>query len=322
MLTCAECARPFPIERGVPRLLLGRELTRTRRGFTAQWRLRSRKAFEPRQTLYGQNVDGLVRWFFDAALGVPAAGDWMLDAGSGSGEKSAAAARQFPRLQVVAMDLADTVADDDGTGALTNLHRVQADVMTPPFRTGAFQHIVSWGVLHHTPNTRAAFAAIRRTLAPDGGLLIWIYPHGSEDSMMRLYYQARDWHFLGLGHRLHPEVRLLMVRLYCLVSMPALVYIYRTKFIPRYRDLPYCVWEGVTLKDIYQSSCFMLYDCLTPEFQFRHRRAEVLNWFLESGLTEVATDDKGHYWGRTPVAAPAPRPTLAVAQAGRNEECR
>lgn len=298
-LVCTGCACRYPIERGVPQLLVGQELTRTGRGFSFQWRQRFLNTFERRETLYGHDIDALVRWFFTAAFKQPRFDGWMLDAGSGSGEKAIAAARQHPELQVVAMDIVETL---DITAAHSkdapNLHFVRGDVMHPPFKPHSFQQVVSWGVLHHTPDTRLAFGAVSPLVAQDGSLIVWLYPHPSEDRLMKWYYQTRDWHFLGLGHRLPNRLRLWLVRAYCAVALPLLVYLSRTEYVSRYRGCTYVRLDGIGVKDIYEMSCFLLYDSLTPEFQFRHRREEVLGWLRKDGFVDEATDGLGHYWGR------------------------
>ncbi len=51
----------------------------------------------------------------------------------------------------------------------------QGDAETLPFRDRSFDLVYSWGALHHTPGTEAAFGEIRRVLAPEGILKAMIY---------------------------------------------------------------------------------------------------------------------------------------------------
>jgi uncharacterized protein YbaR (Trm112 family)/ubiquinone/menaquinone biosynthesis C-methylase UbiE len=297
-LSCASCGGSFPIDRGIPRLSAGEELKLTARGFAAQWRLRARRRFERPGVLYGQDIEALTRWLvaecFDAA-GAPAG--WFLDAGCGSGEKAAAIARQHPGVQVVAMDVADAV-DLWSTYGADNLHFVQGDVMHPPFRAQAFANVLSWGVLHHTPDTRRAFGRVASLVGFGGRLVVWIYPDPSDDAVAAAYYRVRDRHFLGIGHRLPDTLRLWLVRLYCLLLAPALLRFFSNVIAPRYRDCGYVRLGNLSFFDKYETVTFILYDNLTPEYQFRHSQREVIQWFLESGFEAVDSDGLGHFWGR------------------------
>jgi SAM-dependent methyltransferase len=50
-----------------------------------------------------------------------------------------------------------------------------ADAETLPFEDASFDIVYSWGVLHHSPNTKAAIAEVRRVLRPGGTARIMIY---------------------------------------------------------------------------------------------------------------------------------------------------
>lgn len=60
-------------------------------------------------------------------------------------------------------------------GHLPNTHFVQADALQLPFPDGAFDVILSEGVLHHTPSTRDAIASAARALRHGGGLYFYVY---------------------------------------------------------------------------------------------------------------------------------------------------
>ena len=51
----------------------------------------------------------------------------------------------------------------------------QADAEALPFEDGSFDLVYSWGVLHHTPDTKRAFAEAHRVLAPGGEIRAMIY---------------------------------------------------------------------------------------------------------------------------------------------------
>jgi ubiquinone/menaquinone biosynthesis C-methylase UbiE len=51
----------------------------------------------------------------------------------------------------------------------------QTDAERLPFADGSFDGVYSWGVLHHTPDTAAAFREVNRVLRPGGWLRAMIY---------------------------------------------------------------------------------------------------------------------------------------------------
>lgn len=295
-LGCVACAASWPIRGGVPRFVGAEADPPTREAFAGQWRLRREGHFEPGARLYGHDVDGLVCWVFDEALGGAPAGSWVLDAGCGSGEKAAALARRRPDLQVVAFDLSDGV-DTVAPTAPPNLCLLQADVLAPPLRAGAFDRAWSYGVLHHTADPAAGFAAVARALGPDGRLFVHLYPDPEESPGLRTYYTIRDVHFRGRGHTLSPRVRLWACRVYVAGAAPWLWLRQRRDlahaeatmpFLRIGRDPPWRAW---------QSGVFIVYDDISPPRQSRHRREEVERWFREAGLGRPETDGVGHWWG-------------------------
>ena len=52
---------------------------------------------------------------------------------------------------------------------------VQANLYEPPFARESFDFIYSIGVLHHTPDTRTAFARVAATVKPCGKFAVYLY---------------------------------------------------------------------------------------------------------------------------------------------------
>jgi SAM-dependent methyltransferase len=100
----------------------------------------------------------------------------ILEAGTGLGGDSARFARLAPRADVVAIDLSvgiDVAAKH--FGGPPNLHYMQADIMRLPFRPGSFDFVSADQVIHHTPDTRQAFANLAGLLAPGGVFATYVY---------------------------------------------------------------------------------------------------------------------------------------------------
>jgi arsenite methyltransferase len=102
----------------------------------------------------------------------------MLDAGCGSAySASILFETRFPKLRYVGVDISRAVdvaarrfAEKNIDGAI-----VQADLMRLPFRDGAFDIVFSEGVLHHTPSTQAALAAVVKKARRGGAVAFYIY---------------------------------------------------------------------------------------------------------------------------------------------------
>ena len=52
---------------------------------------------------------------------------------------------------------------------------VQGDVTNPPFKKEAFDIAYSWGVMHHTPNTRNTFKTLSNLVKDKGIFGIYVY---------------------------------------------------------------------------------------------------------------------------------------------------
>jgi SAM-dependent methyltransferase len=167
-LDCAPCGRWYPIERGIPRFVVGHPADAS---FGYQWNV-----FRQEQ-LDSSNGTAISARRFHAETGWTASdldGAWVLDIGCGAGRFLEIAAQYS--CEAVGVDVSNAI----DAAALTlkgrpNAHLVQADVYRLPFRPGTFDACYCIGVAQHTPDPQRALAALPRLLKPGGRLAVTVY---------------------------------------------------------------------------------------------------------------------------------------------------
>lgn len=153
------------------------EQAKTNETFSDKWRRFKQYGLEP------EHKEFLFGWYCKK-LGVPdivalkqfyAGKDRVLEVGPGSGFNTRFIAENCPG-QVFALDVSDAAFTTfENTRHLENCCVVQADLMDAPFHDETFDFIIADGVLHHTPNTRAAVEALYRKVRPGGQFFFYVY---------------------------------------------------------------------------------------------------------------------------------------------------
>jgi uncharacterized protein YbaR (Trm112 family)/ubiquinone/menaquinone biosynthesis C-methylase UbiE len=305
VLICTSCGRHYPIEKGVPRLAKATEdVTEISRRYSFQWLSRWQGRFETTVgRCYGLDDETYVGWVNEQlqwSRGA-AAGEWILDAGCGAGQKTEILARLCPRQNVVGLDLGveplEMAASSFGTRP--NLDYVQGNILQPPFKARQFDYGISLGVLHHTPDTRRAFAAFRRLLRDETACVIWIYPTYQEGPEWQLPYFARDFLLLNEGHRIPPNLLRWIAYMFVLTGYPIVDRFFTKHFRRINKDLPFFDIDRMTRRERFSAEVFFAFDTCLPRYQFRHSVKEVESWFVEEGLAPIS---RAHsfYWAATP----------------------
>ena len=288
-LRCVGCARTFRVDGRVIDFVdaLG-EQEQTSRSFGFQWKGFWKGLFD-RGDVYGVGFEETRRYFL-ASTGLTEsqlAGMKILDAGTGSGRVAHALTGTGCRLYAVDIHdgLRTIAAQLAERGDVTFFH---ADLLNLPFKDATFDCIWSSGVLHHTPDTRAAFHSVSRTLKPGGRAFIWLY--GTELNHYRIFR-----HLLPFAHWLPTRVvyalsAALALPLYAGFNVAlALLRLRSAGKPPPYRLL------GFTVEDLrpksYRAILLNLFDQLHPRYQREHSVAEVRSWFEEEGFDEIATTE-------------------------------
>ncbi len=135
----------------------------------------------------------------------------VLEIGVGMGSDHLRWADSGPR-RLVGVDLTDRAIEFTRehlslNGRSSELRRADAESL--PFDEASFDIVYAWGVIHHSPDTRAAVAEIHRVLRPGGAARIMIYHSPSMTGLMLWARYAllagRPWRSLRSIHAEHLE---------------------------------------------------------------------------------------------------------------------
>jgi SAM-dependent methyltransferase len=173
--SCARCRRQYDAPDGIPNLRLPGDA-----------RVEAVRQFYQRTPFPGYPPRDTVAWLraraersdFARQLDRAIAGDARIaEIGCGTGQMSLYLARG-DRV-VVGADLTREslriAADAARRFAIDRVLFVETDLLTPGLRSGAFDVVYASGVLHHTPDPRAAFARLVRLVRPGGTVVIGVY---------------------------------------------------------------------------------------------------------------------------------------------------
>jgi arsenite methyltransferase len=220
----------------------------------------------------------------------------ILDAGCGNGRDVRRLAALCPQTKVVGVDVSDAVDTAiENTNHLLNVSIIRDNISAPAhLEPLSFDCIYSFGVMHHTPNTKAALASLVGLLRPGGEIVFTIYRRKSPmreftDDYVREALQSmtpeQAWKEMEsithLGKALSdlkaeieiPEVKILGID-GGKHNLQRLMYYTMLK----------CYWrDGFS----FQENVHVNYDWYYPKFAWRHTPAEVRGWFSEMRLEET-----------------------------------
>lgn len=275
---------------------------RTRRSFGLLWRDTAEgRVTQPAAT----HVERAAR-ALDFQL--PRRAQRILDAGCGPGADLRALAELHPNTDVVGLDANEAIAvAADAVAACPNAYVVRGSVLAPPFRAQAFDVVYSYGVLHHTDDPPAGFAALAELVAPGGHVLVYVYTDLADEPLLqaavRLVTAARR-----VTTRLPPRAVMRLARIgsplvFLLFGVPAAVLRRLPGGRRRAGRLPFNFVRSPT------DAIGDLFDRLSAPIEFRHSRSEVVQWYRSAGLVDVSVtsmyDARG--WvalGRRPLSEP------------------
>lgn len=267
---CRACGAAYPVKGGIVRMLPALS--------GAEEQVRSAFEFEHRRyrtARYLRISPELVdAWLADVQL--PREyfkGRTVLDVGCGSGRWTYAMASLGAR--VVAVDFTDAAVEvtRDATRGLDEVDVIQASLFHLPFQAEQFDFVVSWGVLHHTVDTAAAFRAIAPLIRPGGILYVMVYERRSPLKVV-------GTELLRMGmRRLSPEARYR--------ACGRLVINNRLLF-QLVRGFVECIPVRKLSEALdAETAQFGLYDWYSPRYNHLHSIEEVRGWFREAGFEDL-----------------------------------
>lgn len=288
-LVCRDCAAAYPVVAGLAQFAAAEgRASHVAASFGFEWQTFHDGGFE-QDTVFGRTIDEDLEQFHTVfgVDGDPLAGRVIVDAGCGSGKLSAAIARAHPEATVIAVDLNPAIAEVLKSAAdLPNLHVVQASVFALPLA----EVDMLWcnGVIHHTGDTRGAFASLARTVRAGGELFVWVYQRKLSPLVV-----VRDLlRPLGLHSWKHSTVYRIS-RLLSLPTLGAVKVLNAVAGLPGVRSLVARSTHGriLTRRRHYDELALTWFDVLSPRHRDTYTPAEVGQWFTESGYDVVR-----EYW--------------------------
>jgi SAM-dependent methyltransferase/uncharacterized protein YbaR (Trm112 family) len=282
-LTCVGCSAEYPVVRGVPRMNAAMTgLENVARTFGYEWRSFHEGQFED-DTVFGRSSDEDWSYFLEG-LGVDEsdlAGKAVLDAGCGSGRLTRQIGEHGAGI-VIGVDMNDAVEHVyRSTRDAQNVHIVQGNIMSLPFKRHVFDLVWSNGVIHHTPDAAACHRALSRVVKPGGTHYGWVY--AKRFSPFKL---AKDLADVIKISKLPEPALLALCRLLAYPSL-ALLTLYRgIVHLPLVRRTPWLEWTSRrrTLKELRLT----WFDTLSPQYDTTHSEPEVVGWFQSAGFDHIA----------------------------------
>jgi SAM-dependent methyltransferase len=172
---CLECDASFDAPDGIPNLRLnGDSRTEAVRTFYDAAPFPGYPARDSLSTFRARSERSRFAQLLDRAV----AGDARIaEVGCGTGQMSLFLARA-DRI-VIAADLSRSSLLLGAAAArrysIAHVHFVETDLHRSALKAGAFDVVYSSGVLHHTPDPRAAFAEVARLARPGGIVIVGVY---------------------------------------------------------------------------------------------------------------------------------------------------
>jgi ubiquinone/menaquinone biosynthesis C-methylase UbiE len=290
-LLCSGCGRKYPLVKGVVRFVDAEQYAGS---FGFQWQVFRETQLDGEFSRRSEN-DFRRRTGFEPE---DLAGKLVLDVGCGMGRFAEVATRWGARVVGVDLSVAAEVAQENLKDRNESGQTVffQADVFRLPFAPESFDYIYSLGVLHHTPDCKAAFETLPRLLKPGGRIAIWLY------SRYHNWYRMSDA-YRKLTRRMPPRV----LHALCFGVVP-LYGVHRVlrkiPLVGRAASGALAYMIPMSFNPDPQWRVLDTFDWYSPWYQSKHTYEEVFRWFENCGLENLRVIEQ-------PIAVQGQKPLIA-----------
>jgi 2-polyprenyl-3-methyl-5-hydroxy-6-metoxy-1,4-benzoquinol methylase len=296
-LACVGCGRKYPRITGVVRFVDAEHYAGS---FGFQWQ-------EFRQTQLDNDESRRSEKDFRRRTGFEPedlAGKLVLDVGCGMGRFAEIATRWGARVVGVDLSVAAEVAEENLKETAGQAVFFQADVFHLPFAPESFDYIYSLGVLHHTPNCKAAFEALPRLLKPGGRIAVWLY------SRYHNWYRMSDV-YRKVTRRMSP--RLLHKLCYGVVPLYGVHRVLRKiPLVGRTASGALAYAIPMSFNPDPKWRVLDTFDWYSPWYQSKHTYEEVFRWFESCGLENLRVVEQ-------PIAVQGQKPLTAMLKENHSE---
>jgi 2-polyprenyl-3-methyl-5-hydroxy-6-metoxy-1,4-benzoquinol methylase len=284
-LVTTDRAHRYPIREFIPRFVPESNYADN---FGMQWNLFRQTQLD---SYSGQSISKERFWRSTGWSPETLQGKWVLDCGCGAGRFAEVAIGAG--ANVVALDYSSAVdACLANLGQHPNVHLVQGDIYALPFARGSFPFVYSLGVLQHTPDVAAAFAALPPMVSPQGQL-------------------CADFYEMTWKHRLLPRH---MLRVFTTRMSKQRVFRMCQRWVPRMlrltkqigripgigrllvRAIPVADYRNVyplTENQIEEWALLDTFDWLSPQYDQPQQREIVARWIAAAGFAEASVSKAG-----------------------------
>ncbi|KRC82775.1 methyltransferase [Sphingomonas sp. Root241] len=280
----------YPIRDFIPRFVPASNYADN---FGMQWNLFKRTQLDSHSglTLTADRFWGATGWTVEDL-----AGEWVLDAGCGSGRFAEIALSSG--ANVVAIDYSSAVdACYQNLSEHPNLDVVQADIYALPFASNSFPYVYSLGVLQHTPDVHRAFRALTEAVKPGGRLCVDYY-------WKRLRTMLLPKYALRPITRRVPEERLLaFLQRHLGKLLAASGFVGRVPLIGRglQRLVPVANYSGIyplSEAQLREWALLDTFDNLAPRYDNPQSAVTARRWLEEAGFDDVEVLQVAHLVAR------------------------
>ncbi|MEP6781841.1 MAG: class I SAM-dependent methyltransferase [Gemmatimonadaceae bacterium] len=280
----------YAITRGIPRFVPADNYAT---GFGLQWNHFRRTQLD---SFSGHPITHDRFYSFTGFTPQELRGKRVLDVGCGAGRFAEIALAAG--ATVVALDYSSAVDACRANHAdKPQLDVVQGDIYALPFELGGFDFVYCLGVLQHTPDARAAFAALPPMLKPGAKLAIDLYPKLLRNALWPKYWLR------PITSRMNADKLFARVQRMVPVLLPISLAVGRLPVVGKQlrKFVPVVNYEGVLpLSPVQVKEWAVLdtFDMLAPAYDNPQTVETVREWFNAAGLVNILVERMGFVIGR------------------------